>query len=220
MTHIGFLTYNRLLALGVAPGTGGWVGARLVFGDDELVSTSPRFWEWHGSVMPVYCIDPALSDFPNGYPYPVSDIDASGTKLAKVMAVLYFGYGGPGFDARMWPSRPSYMSPAINEAYWFFITHLMLTEVMAGNADYAFGTRDGVKPTSWPPRAWYHANIDNSGGLMDSIFARANEVPDWFKGIELNLNWPVVDDNGVRCQQFLTWYKATGTVTLEKGVAS
>ena len=108
-----------------------------------------------------------------------SDVDRSN----EVKADLWFGWGGPGFDASMWPSTYYDGSPMDASAY-HACTHILISDTFSSNASHAmYGCSEAF-------RSWVVYNITgfdlngageiNPNAVGRQMNARAGEVPDSF----------------------------------------
>ncbi len=79
-----------------------------------------------------YCGDPS-SDTPAAGTYRVEEITD-----AALLAGLWFGYGGPGFDASMWPSS-WYDGSGMTANRYRALTHIVLSDTYAHNGHYSYG---------------------------------------------------------------------------------
>ena len=141
-----------------------------------------------------YCSDP-IKNAPAPGTYRVEKADThynnSGLKAeySEFQYVMYFGYGGPGFDPSMWPATYYDGSAWTNDKY-YAVTHVLIANTMWYNGGYAtegtstafkdwvcwefFGYHWGTNPDSpdtvhntntWHSRA--RAKRDAMGGLGD-----------------------------------------------------
>lgn len=85
-----------------------------------------------------YCAQPSRETPPSGsYPCKsLRDAYAGGSGVGSVAAVLYYGFGGPGFDPNMWPSTWYDGSPMNDERY-YAITHILVADRMFWDANAA-----------------------------------------------------------------------------------
>ena len=108
-----------------------------------------------------------------------SDVDRSN----EVKADLWFGWGGPGFDASMWPSTYYDGSPMDASAY-HACTHILISDTFSSNASRAmYGCSEAF-------RSWVAYNITgfdlngageiNPNAVGRQMNGRAGEVPDSF----------------------------------------
>lgn len=153
-----------------------------------------------------YCGQPSRST-PKSGSYATSPIQASNTdRNAEVVADLYFGYGGPGFDPSMWPNTWYDGSP-MNDDRYFVLTHLLVSDVYSSDGEAAlYGCDEGFK-------SWVRRNVI---GVEDGTeyFAstgwqvrfRLGEVPSGFIAYQI--------DTG-RSQNILS-FVPTGVIELHK----
>lgn len=79
-----------------------------------------------------YCGDPSANT-PSAGTY-----DMHETGDAALLAGLWFGYGGPGFDASMWPSS-WYDGSAMTPDRYRALTHVVLADIYANDGHYSYG---------------------------------------------------------------------------------
>lgn len=121
---------------------------------------SDRAW---GSAY-VYCMEPAKSH-PAESDYGKLDIDKN---EQLVVAALYYGYGGPGFDSSVWPSSTGIDGTITGDGLYFVLTHIVLAEFYSGSTDVALA-KSGSAFSSW-----YNSNM---GSVKQWIRDRVNSVP-------------------------------------------
>lgn len=132
---------------------------------------------------PAYCGQPALATPASGN-YIKESIDPDAGKpgndheVNEIYADLYFGWGGPGFDASLYPSIWYDGSPMTAENYWA-VTHIILSDSFACDANSALAGTDGAF------QSWCKANILSFYGGESStqwkMFERMWQVPQDFK---------------------------------------
>ena len=79
-----------------------------------------------------YCGNPSAST-PSPGTYEMHEISD-----AALLAGLWFGYGGPGFDASMWPGS-WYDGSGMTPDRYRALTHIVLSDIYAGDGHYAYG---------------------------------------------------------------------------------
>ncbi|WP_165170869.1 VaFE repeat-containing surface-anchored protein [Adlercreutzia sp. ZJ242] len=91
-----------------------------------------------GNGWTAYCAQPSkLTPAPGTYPkLSLRDAYEGGSNVESPAAVLYFGYGGPGFNPSMWPSTWYDGSPMTDDNY-YAITHILIADRMYWDADAA-----------------------------------------------------------------------------------
>ena len=133
-----------------------------------------------GKTSLAYCVDPTTT-VPAASTYatiPVAEFNAAWA--SKIRAAMWFGYGGPGFDASMWPST-WYDGSAMNETSYYIATHLILTYATTQRLGYVYyNTNSDFVTYSSQTYLGYdlRGKHVNRQSTMDQMFARASEVPD------------------------------------------
>ena len=136
-----------------------------------------------------FCVQPDKTT-PTTGTYPVSALDAPSGENDVVRAMVYFGYGGPGYDRSIWPTRwPLAGDTKMTQARYYALSHLTASLAWLGNMD-------DTLYRVWDDRGeWLFENVfgeDENGRIVNSsapyqkIKARAAEVPDSFQVFEIN----------------------------------
>ncbi|WP_172135301.1 VaFE repeat-containing surface-anchored protein [Adlercreutzia sp. ZJ473] len=91
-----------------------------------------------GNGWTAYCAQPSKPTPASGAYQKLSlrDVYEGVSSVESPTAVLYFGYGGPGFDPAMWPSTWYDGSPMTDDDY-YAITHILVADRMYGDAEAA-----------------------------------------------------------------------------------
>lgn len=89
-------------------------------------------------------------------------------------AVLYFGFGGPGYDRSLFPSR-NYDNTALDNDDLFAFTHLLVHYVYTGNWET---TKKGQQATFTD---WAESKLIGTGGTLSKILNKKSFVPSGFK---------------------------------------
>lgn len=104
--------------------------ASLTVGDPVYYAGWGTTKMWCGDAM-AFCGQPAKTTPPSG-DYAKHDVmtgaaDSSQVIREQILSTLYYGIGGPGFDASLWPSTWYDGSP-MNEERYIVCSHIMLTD--------------------------------------------------------------------------------------------
>lgn len=133
-----------------------------------------------------YCGNPSAATPPEGN-YSKSSINAISGRNAETEADLWFGYGSPGFDKSLWPSK-WYDGSEMTNARYAALAHILLSDTFSSNGNYAlFGCDEEFK-------SWCRYNVigygtdgsminDNATGRQ--IMHRMGEVPKNFEAFML-----------------------------------
>ncbi len=138
-----------------------------------------------------YCVQPRRV-VPKDGDYRKEALAQTASSLENLRSLLWFGYGGPGFDESMWPGRYS-DGTVMHSNLYYVLTHVILTNYY--NADDASSSFKGLSERE---KEWLTANImpisDSSFGFSNGdgstfvgrCFARRSEVPPTFECFSLN----------------------------------
>ena len=165
-----------------------------------------------------FCVQPHKTTPPSGQ-YATAPLDAPSGKDDLVRAMLYFGYGGPGYDASIWPkSWPLEGDPEMTQARLYALTHL--------TASYAWlGDMGTTLYRVWPDRAqWFYKNlfgVNDKGATVNAnapylrIAAHVDEVPDSFQAFEVHTgnNDQIIVGWRIGCDVTFTKTSANASVT-------
>lgn len=179
------------------------VGSSIYYGGYETT------WMWADGEM-AYCANPS-SATPAPGDYDRSPLAAPSGRTAEAVADLWFGYGSPGFDESLWPSR-WYDGSAMSDNNYAALAHILLSDTYTSDGNQAlYGCTDEFKQ-------WVRHNVlgfDASGREINPnatgrlIAARAGEVPGNFEAFQLN--------TGGSTQIILSFeYTPFGEIALEK----
>lgn len=165
-------------------------GRTIYYGDDGWFT---HFMDCDGAYA--YCVQPR-SKVPANGSYQKDALSQTNSSTNNIRALLWFGYGGPGFDRNMWPQYYSDGSIMHDDLY-YVLTHVILTNY------YSYeDASTSLKGLSQSERRWLSANImpldDASfgfgGGNDDTFagrcFARSAEVPETFECFSINSGTP------------------------------
>ena len=186
--------------------------AKLTVGSSIYYGGYSTTWMWADGEM-AYCADPA-SATPAPGTYSRTSLDAPSGRTAEAAADLWFGYGSPGFDASLWPSR-WYDGSAMNDNHYAALTHILVSDTYTSDGSYAlYGCTEDFKQ-------WVRQNVigfGTSGQEINAnatgrlIAARAGEVPQNFEAFQLH--------TGAGTQIILSFeYTPYGEIVLQKGSA-
>lgn len=174
------------------------VGRYIYYGDQGMYTT-----QFTIEGKEAYCANPVKGTPNNGTYTKVTNFasrmpsvqrygnDKADYYKACVDAVLWFGYGGPGFDKSMWPSK-WYDGTGWTADRYRAMTHVMLAFYYEGNSDRA------LSGTSTDFKNWCYKTIMGrkdgafydkySSAPMYQIVQRRSEVPGTFQTYVLNTN--------------------------------
>lgn len=160
--------------------------AYLSIGSDILYAGFFTTWMWADGAI-AYCANPEIPT-PAAGTYAKSSINAPSGRNQDCAAVLWFGYGSPGFEASMWPST-WYDGSSMTDARYVVLTHILLANAYSSSADYAlFGCTDDFK-------SWCRTNVigyNAAGALVNqnatgiAISSRSQEIPSNFHTFQLH----------------------------------
>ncbi len=167
-----------------------------------------------------YCGDPS-SDTPAAGTYRVEEVTD-----AALLAGLWFGYGGPGFDASMWPSS-WYDGSGMTANRYRALTHIVLSDIYAHNGHYSYGQcnssfvrwcQDNVIGFSISNGELVNENVVNvrinwNAFLLNGAGESYGDVPAGFKGYLMH--------TGSRTQVILAFdYHPYGSLEIRKASAN
>lgn len=183
--------------------------AKLTVGSSIYYGGYSTTWMWADGEM-AYCANPSSST-PAPGDYARSPLAAPSGRTAETAADLWFGYGSPGFDASLWPSR-WYDGSAMNDNHYAALAHILVSDTYTSDGSYAlYGCSEDFKQ-------WVRQNVigfgtsgqeinPNATGRL--IAARAGEVPENFEAFQLY--------TGASTQIILSFeYTPYGEIALQK----
>lgn len=140
----------------------------------------------HADGAMAYCGNPSASTPASGF-YEKLPISSIGGRDTETRADLWFGYGGPGFDASMWPSA-WYDGGEMTDARYATLTHILLSDTFSSDGDYAlYGCSQDFK--DWVRWNVIGFGVDgteiNPGATGRQICARMGEMPSGFDAFML-----------------------------------
>ena len=164
---------------------------------------------------PIYCAQPDKQTPGEGTysKQPIQPLEAY--RVDQMYSILYYGWGGPGFDPSMWPSTWYDGSPMTADNYWA-LTHILISDIYSSNGlvairgtnqsfkywcfDYILGAdwRDGV----------YHG--ENYNAVQYKIYNNVDNVPQSFKDCCYQLN------TGTDTIQVVVGFEPMGWIDLQK----
>ncbi len=158
----------------------------------------------NGGAGVAHCVSPRAT-VPAAGTYTTSQIrcaDGALDRTDELIAYLYYGFQGPGFDASMWPST-YYNGQAWTDDLYYGMTHVLVSYAFTGSISEAcLGCSDGL--SAWIQR--YIIGLDGSSTYADSvgqqIAQRASRVPDSFQPFLIN-------SSGTGANQYLVGYLFT-----------
>lgn len=182
-------------------------GRTIYYGDDGWFT---HFMDCDGAYA--YCVQPR-SKVPANGSYQKDALSQTNSSTNNIRALLWFGYGGPGFDRNMWPQYYSDGSIMHDDLY-YVLTHVILTNY------YSYeDASTSLKGLSQSERRWLSANImplddasfgfgsGNDDTFAGRCFARSAEVPETFECFSINSGKPT---------QTIISFTATGDANVVK----
>ncbi len=160
-----------------------------------------------------YCSDPMYDTPQSGY-YPIEDaktrvgFDGVAHPISALKAVVYYGWGGPGFDKSMWPAKDWDGSEITDEEFYAY-THVLVSDHMWRNG------AAGLLGTSTAFKRWYCHEIlgyawgtpgvpvTNENALVFQAYKKG--APDDFRVLELDTGYNSIYTPGRRSQTILTF---------------
>ena len=210
------------------------VGSPVFYGGLGLIGTARM--SVNGNVA--YCSDPSRTTPKSGY-YTRSQIqthenNGSVWPVSTVEKVLFYGYGGPGFDADLWrgciggtdldgrhyASGLDWDGTTITDDEFFAYTHILVADRMWCDAAVA------LERTSTEFKEWFHWNIlgytyghDGSLENRNSVGTKIDELtlPDGFETFQLDTGYNSAAVPGGRSQTIVGFeYHPNVEVTFDK----
>lgn len=167
---------------------------------------------------PAYCAQPSKSTPASGN-YSATKItpltSATGFQhdWRAVCACLYYGYGGPGFDASMWPST-WYDGSAWTADRYFAMTHVIISDYYASDAAAALaGCNSSFKNWVYGNILSYNGNGGYNNNAVQNKLGNWGSVPSWF----FDLCFQVNTAGGV---QTMVSYSELGWIGVQKESAN
>ena len=189
-------------------------------GDDRWVNyagfKTGRMYSDSGT--PIYCAEPdkqtpAAGTYKKEAIQTIVNPDSGDAyKVETLASVLYYGWGGPGFDKSMWPDKWYDGSTMTADNYWA-LTHICVAQAYARKAGQA------VRGTDASFKEWVYDNIlrtnPNTGEIHeDNIFAqmlnRRDSLPSGFVDSCYQLN------TGTDILQVTVGFEPLGWIDLQK----
>ena len=166
---------------------------------------------------PIYCAQPDKQTPGEGtYSKQAISLGNELWSLDSFYAILYYGWGGPGFDPSMWPSTWYDGSAMTADNYWA-LTHILVSDVYSANGNGALrGCNTAFKNWCWK----YILQTDWTGGSYNgdnpnSVQAQITRnyignVPQSFKDCCYQLN------TGTSVIQVVVGFEPMGWIDLQK----
>ena len=166
---------------------------------------------------PIYCAQPDKQTPGEGtYSKQAISLGNEIWPLDSFYAILYYGWGGPGFDPSMWPSTWYDGSAMTADNYWA-LTHILVSDVYSANGNGALrGCNTAFKNWCWK----YILQADWTGGSYNgdnpnSVQAQITRnyignVPQSFKDCCYQLN------TGTSVIQVVVGFEPMGWIDLQK----
>lgn len=158
-----------------------------------------------------YCIEPAKNS-PSEGSYEKSSIHCVSGRDYELIADLWFAFGGPGFDASMWPATNWNGDPMGAEDY-YLASHILLADTYSSSAHEAtYGAGENFR--NW--LTWNITGFDlNNGSLINPnalgrlVMARTGEVPADFEAY-------MIDGGSKQTIAASSRYKTVGMIKMNK----
>lgn len=174
---------------------------------------STPIFELQGGKGIAYCTDPRLWA-PKAGSYQTSSLHCAGgtttDRTAELRAILYYGWGGAGFDASMWPDAYEGGKAWTPELY-YGATHVLVSYAYCDSAE------DALYGCSPELSAWFERYVigrDGAGERQDSVLsrmlARSGSIPDTFSCF-------CVESQSGGKYQVLAGLMSPGKIAIEKG---
>lgn len=162
-----------------------------------------------------YCVEPSKTS-PGEGDYSKSPISTISGREAEMRTDLWFAYGGPGFDASMWPPVNWNGEPMSSDDY-YLASHIWLADTYSSSAyDATYGASESF--SDW--LTLYITGFDiNTGELKNSnavgrrAYARSGEVPSDFATYQ-------IDGGDSQTIAMSSYYNPTGTIKINKTSAN
>lgn len=249
LARVAALVLTVALALQGALGGGTHAGAaQTQTGDSIYLTVGERIWyggqgdmgtarmSANGEVA--YCADPENNPPKSGYytrePVKTAEGDGWHWPVESVERVLFYGYGGPGFDAELWrgciggtDGRGRHFAAGrdwdgsdITEDEFYAYTHVLLSDRVTNDGSVA------LAGTSESFRAWFCWNVlgytyGNAGGNENQgsvgLTIDRMSVPDGFEAYQLDTGYNSMWVEGARSQIVVTFeYNPSVEVRFDK----
>ena len=159
-----------------------------------------------------YCSDPMYDTPQSGY-YPIEDaktrvgFDGVAHPISALKAVVYYGWGGPGFDKSMWPAKDWDGSEITDEEFYAY-THVLVSDHMWRNG------AAGLLGTSTAFKRWYchvtricvgHSRRARHERKRPGVPGLKKGAPDDFRVLKLDTGYNSIYTLGRRSQTILTF---------------
>lgn len=222
LTHIGsaliavLLLIGSMIAIVATTAEKAYAAGSVHYTSGEEILYGEHGWVTHkmncDDAM-AYCVQPSLNAPSNGS-YQKEPLAPTNASARNIRALLWFGYGGPGFDASMWPAYYSDGTRMYGNLYY------ALTHVILANYYYSAGTDDALQGLSAGERDWLSAHImpihdagfgfsgGDDGTFVGRCFARSGEIPEGFESFTIN--------SGNNATQTILSFVSTGDANVEK----
>lgn len=130
-----------------------------------------------------YCVEPSKNS-PSEGQYAKAAFSIPTGREYELRTGLWFGYGGPGFDASMWPSTNWNGSPMSNDDY-YLATHILLSDAYCSNLyEACYGAGENFR--NWIEWNVTGLDMDNGSVVNEGAFGRvalrhSGEIPSNFE---------------------------------------
>lgn len=144
-------------------------------------------WMYADGVM-AYCANPSMDTPPSGTYAKLPLRPNYPERYAEAVADVFFGFGGPGFDADMWPSSWYDGSPMSDERY-VALTHILIADTISSDGNAALSGCNAAF------KEWCRFNVigyGSDGGLINGdatglrIAGMAAQVPEGFEVYQIS----------------------------------
>lgn len=130
-----------------------------------------------------YCVEPSKNSPAEGQ-YAKAPFSIPTGREHELRTGLWFGYGGPGFDASMWPST-NWNGAAMSSDDYYLATHILLSDAYCSNLyEACFGA--GANFRNWVEWNITGLDMDNGSVVNEEAFGRvalrhSGEIPSNFE---------------------------------------
>ena len=164
---------------------------------------------------PIYCAQPDKQTPGEGTysKQPIQPLEAY--RVDQMYSILYYGWGGPGFDPSMWPSTWYDGSPMTADNYWA-LTHILISDIYSSdgllairgtNQSFKYWCFDYILCADWRDGV-YHG--ENYNSVQYKIYNNVDNVPQSFKDCCYQLN------TGTDTIQVVVGFEPMGWIDLQK----
>lgn len=182
-------------------------GQKLSYGDGGFFTHSMTC-----DGVPAYCVQTSLES-PKDGTYWKESLSPERSTIENLRSLLWFGWGGPGFDESMWPDTYCNKRPMTNTDL-YVLTHIVLSFYYYD--EFAVAAFNGLSSTerewmnecimpTWDTGSGFTNGVSNT--FADMCFQRSGEVPASFECFAMNSH---------SIKQTVIGFVATGSLSIEK----